>query len=72
MYAAQNGHVDVLSYLLKKVENIESKNEDNPKLVLVLNGWIPFMFASDRGQLEVIKLMWDNDRYINSKDNQIF
>ena len=72
MYAAQNGHVDVLEYLIKnKKENTESKNKDNPKTVLVLNGWIPFMFASDRGQLEAIKVLWNKGQHIDSKDNYV-
>ena len=35
MYAAQNGHVDVLEYLIDKGANTESKNTDNAESFFV-------------------------------------
>ena len=55
MYTAQNGHVNIVLFLIDKGAYTLSKNKDRTNWFLHIHGWIPFMFASNNGQLEIVK-----------------
>jgi hypothetical protein len=58
MFAAHNGHKDVVALLLKHGANIEAKHE---------NGWTPLMIAANAGREDVVELLINNGVDIEAK-----
>ena len=69
--ASQNGHLEVVKYLIDKGANIESKDNSNFKY-LFWNGYTPLMHASKNIHLEVVEYLIDKGANIEIKTNDNF
>ena len=58
-YLCENGHLEIVKYLVENGANINEKNKD---------GDTPLICASINGHLEIVKYLCQNGDNVNEKD----
>jgi ankyrin repeat protein len=57
--AAQNGHLDVVEFLVEQQAEVNAKETD---------GWTPLYLAAHNGHFDVVKFLVEQQAELNAKD----
>jgi len=61
-YAAWNGHLSVVEYLVNQKADINAKNKNN---------WTPLHYAAQNGHLSVVEYLVNQKADINAKNSDV-